>query len=228
VASGANGPFNNISATTSVGSTATCGSGGFNDVWFTYFAACGGQTQVDTGCLGFDVVTSVWDACGGTQLACDDDGPCGIGGSQVVFNATAGLTYMIRVGSYTNGASGSFNVTISGGALSFVFSSPLGPGSVQADVLNGTPFGAYIMALTLAPGAYPNGWLGGLDISIGDLIAQATAGFPFTGALGPCGEAQIGPFPGLPVGLQLWGTAVSMNALFGAVTGVAPATTITL
>ncbi|HYC77733.1 MAG TPA: choice-of-anchor X domain-containing protein [Planctomycetota bacterium] len=226
---GTNGPFSNEGATTSlpVDTGAGCTvSLGTNDVWFVYFSACTGPTTVATGCTGYDTVLGVYDNCGGTLLACNDNATgCGTGGSSATFTASAGGLYFIRVAAKTAGTFGTFNVNVSTGAYTFAFSSPLGAGSIQANVSNGTPFGAYIMALTLAPGVFPNGWLGGLDIPFGDFIAQATAGFPFTGGLDACGGAQIGPFPGLPSGLQLWGTSIDMPTLFGAVNKIAPAVT---
>jgi hypothetical protein len=227
---GANGPFSNAGATNSAG-TATCGAGGNkNDLWYSFTAFCPGVHSVSTGCGGYDTVVSVYDACGGLQLACNDDTPgCGFGGSFATFTATVGSTYLIRVASFTQGASGSFTITIGAGAgFGFAMSAPLGPGSIQADVTGGASGGAYIMALTLAPGTFPNGWLGGLDISIAELLGEIDLGFPFVGGLDLCGAALIGPFPGLPSGLTLYGTAIGLNAPFGNVTGVAPASSFTI
>jgi hypothetical protein len=48
------------------------------------------------------------------------------------------------------------------------------------------------------PGAYPNGWLFGVDISYADLAVQLSAGFPFSGPLGASGSFSLGPIPGVP------------------------------
>lgn len=228
---GANGPFSNLGASNSAQPAAICGLGGNkNDVWYSFTATCPGVHNVSTGCLGFDTVLSIYDACGGLELACNDDSAgCGIGGSTASFTPTVGNTYLFRVASYTQGSSGSFTLTVSaGGAFALTFTAPLGPGSVQADFTGGAPFGGYVFALTLTAGTFPNGWLGGLDITLGELFLEIQTGFPFIGSLGACGETTIGPFAGLPSGLPLYGGGFSMNYLFGNVTAIAPAVAFTI
>lgn len=99
----------------------TCASGTditscvFNDtkdVWYSWVAPCDGPVDINT-CSPdrtFDTGLSLWDGCGGTQIACNDDF-CGLG-SQVSTNVVAGTTYLIRVAGY-NGASGTVTVNIS-------------------------------------------------------------------------------------------------------------------
>jgi hypothetical protein len=77
-------------------------------------------------------------------------------------------------------------------------SSPLGPGSLKLDITFGPPNGAYFFAVTLAPGAYPQGWFFGLDISYADLGAQLSGGPPFSNLLGASGDFSLGPFSGVP------------------------------
>jgi hypothetical protein len=77
-------------------------------------------------------------------------------------------------------------------------SSPLGSGSLKLDIAHGPPSGTYFFVVTLAPGAYPNGWLFGLDISYADLGVQLLAGFPFSGPLDAFGSFSLGPLPGVP------------------------------
>ncbi len=64
----------NTNAGTSTSSTA-CGQVN-NDLWFTYTARCDGNVVIDTcqaeGSLD-DTVLAVYDGCGGTELACNDD-----------------------------------------------------------------------------------------------------------------------------------------------------------
>jgi hypothetical protein len=89
-------------------------------------------------------------------------------------------------------------LSILGFPMGLTASSPLGPGSLKLDLTFGPPSGAYFLAVTLAPGAYPDGWLFGLDISYADLAFQLSAGFPFSGPLGVSGAFSLGPMPGVP------------------------------
>jgi hypothetical protein len=84
------------------------------------------------------------------------------------------------------------------------FSSPFGFGSIQADMGNLPPFGNYFFAVTFYAGAYPNGWLYGLDIPLSELSFLINFGYPFFGPADGCGSATIGPAAGLPSGLQLY------------------------
>jgi hypothetical protein len=94
--------FNNIGADTD-GPPASCGALG-SDVWFTYRASCTGTVNVNTcGTSFFDTVIEVFGGtCGnlGTPITCNDDF-CGTQ-SQVTFAATAGNTYVLRVGGYNS------------------------------------------------------------------------------------------------------------------------------
>ncbi len=74
-----------------------------NDVWYFYVATCTGPVVMDTIGSVFapynDTVLSVYDACGGDEIACDDDdGPDLL--SSLVFGATDGPSYWIRVAGY--------------------------------------------------------------------------------------------------------------------------------
>jgi hypothetical protein len=89
-------------------------------------------------------------------------------------------------------------LSIFGPPMALTASSPLGSGSLKLDVTAGPSSGTYFLAVTLAPGAYPNGWLFGLDISYPDLVVQLSAGFPFTGPLDAFGSFSLGPLPGVP------------------------------
>jgi hypothetical protein len=101
-----------------------------------------------------------------------------------------------------------------GGAPLLAFTSPLGSGSLQVNMQAMPVSGSYFMALTLAPGTYPNGWFYGLDISLPELANQINAGWPFSGALnGPgcnAGTAQIGPIFGVPSGISIYAVALGV------------------
>jgi len=81
----------------------------FNDLWFSYTASCDGSVTVSTcDSVDFDSRLSVYDACGGTQIACNDD--CGGGtnalSSELSVVMTTGETLIIRVGNFAEGAGG--------------------------------------------------------------------------------------------------------------------------
>jgi hypothetical protein len=83
------------------------------------------------------------------------------------------------------------------GPMGLAYSSPLGPGSIQVDLSLGPPSGTYFLVITLAPGAFPDGWFYGIDVTIPELISQGS-GFPFVGALNGSGAFTLGPIPGAP------------------------------
>ena len=74
-----------------------------NDVWFYYVATCTGTVVMDTNGSDFapwnDTVLSVYDSCGGTELACDDDDGLGLL-SLLDFSADEESTYYIRVAGF--------------------------------------------------------------------------------------------------------------------------------
>jgi len=111
--------FDNSAATTSA-QTNTCGLIGC-DLWWAYTASCDGlatATTCNNGISGLDTVLSVNADCSGTVIGCDDDGGgcpgtnCGFSGSRVVWSATAGTVYYIRVGGY-NCCIGAGELTVS-------------------------------------------------------------------------------------------------------------------
>jgi hypothetical protein len=99
----------NIAATTEV--TPSCGFGGANDVWYAYTAPGNGVATVNM-CAGasFDTILTAWDACGGTQIACNDDF-CGLS-SQITFPIVSGSVYFVALSGF-NGGSGSGTITFS-------------------------------------------------------------------------------------------------------------------
>jgi len=102
--------------------TATCGSSsGTPDVWFQYRPTATASVTVTTcnssipgGITNYDTVLSVHSACGGTQLACNDDASgCGLQ-SRITMSMTGNTTYWIRVSGYA-GATGNFSLLVTGG-----------------------------------------------------------------------------------------------------------------
>jgi hypothetical protein len=77
-------------------------------------------------------------------------------------------------------------------------SSPFGPGSLQLSLAAGPCGGTYVLAVTLVQGAFPNGWLFGVDIPVNELAGEIAAGAPYVGPLSATGTLVLGPFGGLP------------------------------
>jgi len=107
-AGNANFEGSNAGATTD--GSASCGSGSSRDVWWRYTPNTSGTAIIDTNPSDFDTVLSVHSSCGGTELACDDDGGTG-NRSLVQVQVSAGSTYRIRVAGY-NGATGTIGLNI--------------------------------------------------------------------------------------------------------------------
>ena len=110
--------WNNCGAN-NVGPGSPCGMN--NDVWFSYTPACSGLVMVNTCLSGLNTVLAVYSgSCNALNfIGCNDNagaGSCnGSLQSYLTFNATAGVTYRIRVGSI--GATG-------GGVLNIVGPNP--------------------------------------------------------------------------------------------------------
>jgi len=108
---GLNGPFDNLTATTSF--AWPCALGG-NDVWFSYVAPATANVTFRTcGQAAFDTAIEVFDGTAGcgslTSIICNDDN-CGLQ-SSVTIAATQGTTYFVRVGGF-NGARGTFSLEV--------------------------------------------------------------------------------------------------------------------
>ncbi len=82
---------------------ATCQFDSNNDIWFFYVATCTGPVVMNTNgsvLLPYnDTVLTVYGACGGAEIACDDDNGAGLL-SSLVFNAVDSQTYLIRIAGF--------------------------------------------------------------------------------------------------------------------------------
>jgi hypothetical protein len=203
LAFGANGPYDNTFATDGA-VAASCTLPGNRDLWFSYVATCA-SVNVDTcspvGTLT-DTVLTVYDACGGIELACNDDA-CGLL-SSTSFAATIGSTYFIRVASWQTAVAGTFSININAQpTFTLAVSNPPPPvgfaTSIQLDWNGGPAFGTAALVVTFFAGAYPNGWFFGIDPTFAEVAAflsdPAFNAFP----LNACGSFTLGPFY-LPAG----------------------------
>ena len=119
-------PYATTGATTDGASTPLCNFFSqaqiFNDVWFCWTATSSDLVSVSTCGSTFDTKVAVYPGCvQGTcpapdsAIACNDDA-CG-SSSRLTFAATAGQSYMIRLGAYSATGQGSGTLAISSGAI---------------------------------------------------------------------------------------------------------------
>ncbi|MEK6800077.1 MAG: hypothetical protein AABZ12_14025 [Planctomycetota bacterium] len=98
---------------TTVAATGTdvtsCGTSDTKDVWLCWTAECTGRAAIETCGSPFDTTLAVFDACGGTQLACNDDS-CGVA-SKLELNVVEGTNYKIRIAGHA-GTVGNYLVNI--------------------------------------------------------------------------------------------------------------------
>jgi len=93
----------------------TCAFGNNLDGWWHFRPLATGTATV-TACTGSgsDTVFSAFDACGGAQIACDDDACCFVCPSAISFPVVAGGDYWVRVTGYADDpVSGTADFTVS-------------------------------------------------------------------------------------------------------------------
>jgi hypothetical protein len=103
-------------ATSDFGNASSCaGANDTVDVWYRYVAPCTGNATMSTcsATTNFDTTLSVFTACGGIEIACNDDSPCSFNQlhSQVSFFVEAGASYLVRVSGF-NGSTGNFRLSV--------------------------------------------------------------------------------------------------------------------
>ena len=101
----------NVAATTDQSPFCDFGSQSQKNLWYSYTPILTGPVTIDTcifpaSALDFDTVLNLYSSCGGTPLACSDDGDCAPR-SSIAITLTAGTAYLISVGGYF-GDSGDF------------------------------------------------------------------------------------------------------------------------
>jgi PKD repeat protein len=102
--------FDTGSGATASGVNPGCGGGTDPvDLWYAYTATVTADATIDLCGSTFDTRLAVYDACGGTLLACNDDA-CGYQ-SRVEITVTSGTIYYIQVGGY-NASTGTGDLTI--------------------------------------------------------------------------------------------------------------------
>ena len=92
--------------------TASCRSGSIASVWYRYTPSFTGSVRIDTCGSNYDTVVSVFSACGGTELACNDNTTglpaCNLNSTSRIrnLNVQLGVPVLIRVASGSSSPSG--------------------------------------------------------------------------------------------------------------------------
>jgi len=104
-----NVPYTGSTVNASGSTVSTCSDEDNLDVWFSFTPMESSNYEIDLCESQFDTTLSVYDLCGGTELACNDDS-CQEQ-SQLNIYLEAGSTYLIRVAGY-RGAIGSYTIVV--------------------------------------------------------------------------------------------------------------------
>jgi hypothetical protein len=137
----------------------TC-DGPYKNLWWKVTGT--GHELVATTCSAnttFDTEIAVFDACGGNQMACNDDYSCSWSGlhSTVRWCSTYGQTYYISVGSYySSSTTGSFELYVYEGEIT-----PATPTGAYASPLSRVCTGGSTQLGCSAPGAGAVDWYAG-------------------------------------------------------------------
>jgi hypothetical protein len=108
------------------------------DVWYEYTPAVDTTVDIVTCGSDFDTTLALYDACGGTELACSDDSACGRQSRIEDITLTGGVAYKIRVAGYA-GDRGNYQLIITEGAAPGVTQvNPATTGPTNADAINFT------------------------------------------------------------------------------------------
>ena len=108
-------PFTTIGAQVS-GANPGCGGADPADIWYAYTPTATGSATFDLCGSTFDTRLAIWDACGGSVLACnDDDDYCGANSLQsfITMEVTEGVTYFVQVGGFdTDTGDGDLTISV--------------------------------------------------------------------------------------------------------------------
>ena len=88
------------------------------------------------------------------------------------------------------------------------FTSPSGAGSIAVNHMFGTPNGGVFTAVSLVPGAFPNGWFFGIDLPFSEIVFQANVGAPFIASLDAAGKQTSATYGTGLSGYTLWSVAL--------------------
>lgn len=166
------------------------------DVWFAWVAPSNGIYQVDT-CSQTSVDTrlAIYDgSCAGAVLACNDD-TCGLQ-SLVSFSATAGSTYIVRLGSYPGSPGGAGTFTLQTQPLPQVVQTAINPA-------NGREY-RLLETSSWELAEYTATTMGGHLVAVNDAAEQAWIGATFYNQGGVNIDIWIGLTDKLVEGTFVW------------------------
>ncbi len=92
--------FSTINSTQSGENPGCGGSTNPYDIWYVYTASYSGPAVFDLCGSAYDTRLALYDACGGTVLACNDDA-CGLS-SGFFYTVTASASYYVQIGGYND------------------------------------------------------------------------------------------------------------------------------
>jgi len=97
--------------------TSSCAYEDHNDVWHSFTPDYDYEYTISLCCSAFDTTLAVFDECGGTELACNDDTVYEVClsklQSQLAMPLAKGSTYLVRIAGFA-GATGDYILTITG------------------------------------------------------------------------------------------------------------------
>lgn len=118
--------FSTVGSTQSGVNPGCGGSTNPYDIWYVYTASYSGSAVFDLCGSAFDTRLALYDMCGGTVLACNDDA-CGLS-SDFFYTVTATTSYYVQVGGY--------NADVGTGYLSIAFEDTEWTGAAKSNDWN--------------------------------------------------------------------------------------------
>ena len=113
----ANVPYNGSTQYATGTDTSSCSYKDTNDVWHSFTPKFDYEYTISLCGSAFDTTLAIFDGCGGTELACNDDSPPVVCPSkfqsQLTISLLKDVTYFIRIAGY-NSQTGDYTLTIIG------------------------------------------------------------------------------------------------------------------
>jgi hypothetical protein len=192
---------------------------GAGDVWATFVAPSDGPLVVQRENESFVSLAIFTGACGaetpvvGTNTCVNS---AAVASTIATFDAVAGTTYLFRMARVGSGVAPAYGwLRVRYAFRLGVEKAPIAPGWASLTVWNdhGPPGHVVLNAMTLNQGAFPNGWLYGVDATFAEFFAYPTLGPPFVSTLDAAGAASwFLPSMPDPFGVALFGVAISIDA----------------
>lgn len=142
--------FDTSSATTDGHATCTTYNG--MDIWYSYVPSATGSATISLCGTTFDTVVSVFDSCGGSQLACNDD-TCSLQSQVSNVAVTAGVPVLVRVAGYQSGSSGTPHS--GAGTLNITLPNTAPSGTAELSSTEGHIGDIFTAFVTVTPGGNP-------------------------------------------------------------------------